>query len=187
MHRRGAGYAPEQVLNSKRTEIEPPAGARAKASPLPGNPLQTEKGQWAERIVTAYPGNGARYVALQSVLEALKRGDDPADLLNRVQAHAAKFVALPAEEQRFCPRKDSYFRDERWHDNPNMPPWRNSGVSSPAGPKKKEGAPPDALEVRRLAAARALWPDLAEGTRWKDFSPGKQRQIDQTLTQQKHP
>lgn len=103
---------------------------------------------------------------------------DPDLMLAAAQRHAARCLALPASEQRFCPGLDTYFATRRWEEPDDRPPWfLGQALSGPVPAEKKIKAPPDERETRRLAAAREIWPDMPAKARWRDLTPEQQDQV----------
>lgn len=164
--------APPPDLLSSRPESE----IEEKKEGPPGTPI----GHLAERIVRAYPANGRFYDAVRAVLGVLNAGRDGVDLLARVEIFAARWRALPERERQYCPGLHTFFEQAAYDGNPDAHPWvfaKPDVSGTGAEPPKKNKAPAGEEELRRLNAARRIWPDMAAGTRWLDLTPEQRDRV----------
>jgi hypothetical protein len=103
------------LASGEREDRKAKARARKGRSPLEG---------WAETIVRTYPGKGKDAGPVKIVLTLLESGKfTPDALLEKVSLFARRFLALPHDGRRWCPQKLSFFKGERWRDDPDSHPW----------------------------------------------------------------
>lgn len=76
----------------------------------------------AEIIYEAYPRHIRKTEALAAINELLAAGQDPAHLLDRVQAYAAAVTAWQPDERKFIPYPATWFEKGRFADDPKE--WR---------------------------------------------------------------
>ncbi len=89
---------------------------------------------WAELIRAAYPRNDSPMPCLQAILAELNTGQDPAEMLARVQACAAAIAKAPSgPNNRFVNKARSFFEERVWFDH-------QAFAQRLAEPEKKGGA-----------------------------------------------